>query len=99
MKKLIFTLALIAAFNTQAQKIEPVTIGIGKVADSISVSVMTFKTTDKTCQLYYEIYDSAKTQIDNGNLPLSEPEFAAWGETNLYIENLALSKLKLTRKQ
>ena len=96
MKKLILLLLLSVGAN--AQKIQPTKIGIDKVADSVSVSVMTFKTTDKTCQLYYELFDADKKQIDNGNLSLSENEFAAWGETNLYIENLALNKLKLTRK-
>ena len=82
----------------QAQKINPVQIGIGKVADSVSVSVITFKTTDKTCQLYYQILNEKKIKIDEGNLSLTEEEFAQWGETNIYIEDLALRKLGLTRK-
>lgn len=98
MKKLIFSILLLGAITTKAQKIEPVQIGIGKVADSISVSVITFKTTDKTCQLYYQVFDVEKKQIDEGNLSLTEKEFAQWGETNKYIEDLALVKLKLKRK-
>lgn len=99
MKKLIFTIAFLAAASTQAQKIQPVTIGIEKVADSISVSVMTFKTTDKICQLYFELFDEAKVNIDRGNLQLTEDEFTQWGDNNKYIEDLALTKLNLTRKQ
>lgn len=99
MKKLIFTLAFLATIATQAQKINPVTIGIEKVADSISVSVMTFKTTDKTCQLYFELFDESKINIDRGNLQLTEEEFSLWGDNNTYIEDLALTKLNLTRKQ
>lgn len=98
MKKLIFSILLLGAFGANAQKIEPVQIGINKVADSISVSVITFKTTDKTCQLYYQVFDVAKKQIDEGNLSLTEKEFAQWGETNRYIEDLALLKLKLKLK-
>jgi cell division protein FtsL len=99
MKKLIFVAILFASLGATAQKITPVTIGINKVADSVSVSVLTFKTTDKTCQLYYSIFDSKKLKIDEGNLQLTEAEFSAWGETNKYIEDLALVKLKLTRKK
>lgn len=98
MKTLIFTAILLASIGATAQKITPVTIGIGKVADSVSVSVLTFKTTDKTCQLYYSIFDGKKVKIDEGNLSLTEKEFANWGETNKYLEDLALLKLKLTRK-
>ena len=98
MKKLIFSAFLLGTMASQAQKINPVTIGIDKVADSVSVSVMTFKTTDKTCQLYFEIFDAKKVSIDRGNLQLTEDEFNAWGEANNYIEDLALFKLKLTRK-
>lgn len=97
MKKLF--LLLLFAVGANAQKINPVQIGIDKIADSISVSVLTFKTTDKTCQLYYQVFDNCKKQIDEGNLSLSEAEFAQWGETNLYIEDLALAKLNLTRKE
>ena len=97
MTKIFLSLLFLATFTLTAQKIVPVKIGIDKVADSLSVSVMTFKTTAKTCQLYYEIYDLKKEKIDDGNLSLTESEFALWGETNKYIENLALSKLNLVR--
>ena len=98
MKRLILAALILGSIDTQAQKINPVTIGIEKVADSISVSVMTFKTTDKTCQLYYELFDAEKVNIDRGNLQLTQEEFSQWGETNKYIEDLALVKLNLTRK-
>ena len=99
MKKLILLAVFLAAFSAKAQKIKPVQIGIDKVADSISVTVLSFKTTDKTCQLYYQVYDNYKKQIDEGNLSLTQAEFTAWGETNKYIEDLVLAKLNLTRKE
>ena len=97
MKKLFLLLLIGSAIN--AQKIKPVQIGIYKVADSISVTVLSFKTTDKTCQLYYQVFDDCKKQIDEGNLSLTQAEFTAWGETNKYIEDLVLAKLNLTRKE
>lgn len=96
MKKLI--ILLLFAVGANAQKINPIQIGINKVADSISVTVLPFKTTDKTCSLYYAVFDDKKKRIDEGNLSLTEQEFAGWGDSNIYIEDLALSKLKLTRK-
>ncbi len=97
MKKL-FILAVLFTASANAQKINPVQIGINKVADSISVTVLPFKTTDKNCSLYYAVFDDKKKRIDEGNLSLTEQEFAGWGDSNIYIEDLALSKLKLTRK-
>lgn len=99
MKKLLLAAILLATFSVQAQKIEPVQIGIKKVADSISVTVMPFKTTDKSCGLYYQVFDKDKKRIDEGNLQLTEQEFTNWGESNVYIENLALLKLEFKRKQ
>lgn len=98
MKQLFLLAIFMVTFGANAQKVEPIQIGIDKVADSISVSVLSFKTTDKTCQLYYQVFDKNKKKIDDGNLSLSEQEFSQWGETNKYIEDLALSKLKLKRK-
>ncbi len=84
--------------GAKAQKIQPIQIGINKVADSLSVLVMPFKTTDKICGLYWQLYDDKKKRIDEGNLQLTETEFENWGQTNTYIEDIALTKLNLKRK-
>jgi|GEM_PF-4756229 len=98
MKKVFFLALLLGSIAAQAQKIQPVTIGINKVADSIAVRVISFQTTAKSCQLYYQIFDEVKKQIDEGNLEVNEQEFNLWGDDNKYLENLALTKLSLTRK-
>ena len=98
MKRIILLSAFLITLSASAQKIEPVQIGIGKIADSIGVRVLTFKTTDLTCQLYYSVFNADKKQIDEGNLDVNEQEFSLWGQDNIYIENLALEKLNLTRK-
>lgn len=98
MKKSILLLSFFALFTASAQKIQPVQIGLNKIADSLEVRVLTFKTTDKTCSLYYQIFDCDKKSIDDGNLQLTEPEFKAYGQDNKYIEDLAISKLGFVRK-
>jgi hypothetical protein len=98
MKKVFLIALILGAITAQAQKIQPITIGIGKVADSVSVRVITFQTTDKTCQLYYQLFDDLKKPIDDGNLTVNEEEFVLWKSDNTYIEDLAIEKLKLTRK-
>jgi hypothetical protein len=98
MKKVFLIALVLGAITAQAQKIQPITIGIGKVADSVSVRVITFQTTDKTCQLYYQLFDDLKKPIDDGNLMVNEEEFILWKNDNVYIEDLALNKLGLKRK-
>ena len=98
MKKLLFLGLLLLSALSFGQKINPVTIGRNKIADSISVTVMAFKTTDKTCGLYYEIFDCDKKRIDEGNLQLTEQEFIDYGQSNVFIENITLNRLEFVRK-
>jgi len=63
----------------------------------LMVRVMPFETTATSCQLYYEIKSEAGERMEEGNLSLTEEEFTAWGESNVYIEDLALEKLNLER--
>lgn len=60
---------------------------------------MPFKTTDKTCGLYFQIFNDQKQKIDDGNLQLTEEEFTAWAQDNIYVEELASQKLGLIRKE
>lgn len=99
MKKSILSLALLCVISASAQKINPVTIGRNKVADSISVTVLPFKTTAKTCSLYYEVFDCDKKRIDEGNLSLTEAEWNLYGYLNVYIEDIALQRLEFVRKE
>lgn len=83
------------------------TINIGfpaKEAKLISISTMPIQTTDKTCGIYYQLFSetitedvNATEQLAHGNLDLTEEEFAEWGNTMAYIEDVVLKKLKLTR--
>jgi hypothetical protein len=110
MKKLFLLLLFVSAASFGQIKINPVYIGYpDKEATDLMVRVMPFETSATTCQLYYELkacYTSVNgepvpencTVLANGNLSLTEVEFEAWGQSNTYIEDLALSKLFLTRK-
>ena len=101
MKKLfILSLLLFTVLSFGQIKIEPISIGWpAKQATDLMVRVMPFETTALTCDLYYELRDCDGSVLTNGNLSLSESQFAAWSEDNRFIENIALSKLLLTRKE
>jgi hypothetical protein len=108
MKNLLFFLLLFVSVASFGQiKIEPVSIGWpAKQATDLMVRVMPFQTDAKTCDLYYEIrrcenqlqITATCEVLASGNLSLSESQFAAWSSDNGFIEQIALSKLLLTRK-
>ncbi len=68
---------------------------------------MPFETTDKTCQLYWQLKriepatENTPEKVEilaEGNLALTEPEFELWSADNTYLESIVLEKLSLTRK-
>jgi hypothetical protein len=80
-------------------KIKPIFTGIPQQeATDLLIRVMPFETDAKTCSLYWAVSSEEGQQLSDGNLGLTEQEFAEWGQSNLYIEELALEKLGLTRK-
>jgi len=102
MKKLLLLLLFVSTASFAQIKIVPVYAGYPpKLATDLLVRVLPFDTNAKTCQLYWElaiVSDETREQLAEGNIQLTEAEFAAWGSDNAYIENVVLSKLALTRK-
>lgn len=79
-------------------KIENVNIGWPiEVGTDLMVRVLPFETNATSCGLYYAITNENGKRLAEGNLQLSEEEFAAWGQDNAYIEDLTLAKLSLVR--
>ena len=100
MKKLFLLLLLVSTISFGQIKINPIYVGYpDKQATDLMVRVMPFETNAVSCDLYYELRNAEGAMLANGNLHVTEVEFAAWGQSNKYIEDLALSKLILTRKE
>lgn len=91
-------------------KIKNVPIGYpAKQANSISIRVMPFQTTDKSCSTYYELVNSTTTVDDEGketesvillaegNSPITEEQFLVWAQDMKYIEDIVLENLNLER--
>ena len=79
-------------------QIKPILLGLPpKEGVSISISVITFRTTAPTATLYYEVKSELGESLANGNLELTETQFSEWGESMEYIENIVLTTLKLDR--
>ncbi len=113
MRKLLFLAFFVSAIASAQIKIQPINAGFpAKQATDLLVRVLPFETTATTCQLYWELRkiipevkdgENVATpevieHLAEGNLQLTEPEFALWGADNTYLESIVLDKLGLTRK-
>jgi hypothetical protein len=79
-------------------KIQPVSLGLpAQTGTDLLVRVISFDTDATTCSLYYEVRTENSQRLAEGNINLTEEEFARWGFNNTYIEDIALEKLGLTR--
>ena len=100
MKRLFLSGMLLLSMLSFGQiKISPVSVGWpAKQATDLMVRVMPFETTAATCKVYYEIKSESGEKLADGNLSLTAQEFNDWGRENVYIENLVISRLGLTRR-
>jgi len=78
-------------------QIKPISVGYpAKQANGINIRIMPFQTNAVSCSTYYELVNDLETLAD-GNSPITEEQFALWGENNTYIENIVLTNLSLER--
>ena len=65
-------------------------------ATQLMVRVLPFETNATSCGTYYEIQTKEGKSLANGNYNLSDEEFAAWGQSNGYIDQLVASHVGVT---
>jgi hypothetical protein len=78
-------------------KIQTILLGLPvQEADTITIRPIIDSTTALECNTYYEILSESKVLL-NGNYPINEEEYKAWGNDNSFIENIVLKGLGLER--
>lgn len=78
-------------------QIKPIPVGYPpKEANAISIRIMPFQTSAKSCDTYYELKNDDGI-LATGNIPITEERFTAWADDNAYIENVVLETLNLNR--
>ena len=93
-------------------KINEVPVGFpAKMANGIQIRIIPFQTIDLSCSTYYELFKVTEVTNDegeiselveklaDGNSPITEEQFALWGKDIVYIENIVLTNLGLTRSE
>lgn len=84
-------------------KIQPIVFPIKGTATELEVKVNSFSMEAKNADFHYRLTDSgdlatlrSKKVIDEGNISMTEQEFAEWGADNNYCIQWAANKLGIT---
>ena len=87
-------------------KIKTILVGLpAQEADGITIRPIINSTTAIDCNTYYEVVSAifeedesiSSLVLANGNFPINEEQYAAWGKDNAFIENIVLKGLGLER--
>ena len=91
-------------------KINEVSVGFpAKMANGITITTMPIPTDATSCSTYYQLFKVTEVTNDEGeisesieklaegNSPLTEEQFNAWGQEMSYVEDIVLENLGLTR--
>ena len=87
-------------------QIKPISIGYPSVkADYAQISYITAKTSDLTCNTYYQLFkgsigedlEISYVQLAEGNYELTEAQYDSWGLDNQVLEDIVLKELHLER--
>jgi hypothetical protein len=87
-------------------QIKPILVGLPQQeANAIIIRPIIDTTTATDCNTYYEVLSASFDEdesisslvLANGNFPINEEQYAAWGKDNSYIENIVLKGLGLER--
>ncbi len=75
----------------QGVAIEPIVYPLNAgTATQMSVLILNFTTEATTCTTYWQLLSEDGLQLSQGNYTLTEEEFAAWGQDNNYVNQVAL---------
>jgi hypothetical protein len=78
-------------------KIQPIVFPLNAgTATEMSVLVLNFPTDAVTCTTYYELLTEDGVMLSNGNYTLTEEEYAAWGESNEWVEQCVANAIGVT---
>jgi len=78
-------------------KIQPIVFPLNHgTATEMTVLILGFQTDATTCTTYYELKTDEGAVLSNGNYTLTEEEFAAWGESNEWVEQCVANAIGVT---
>lgn len=80
-------------------QLKPSKVGVLGTITQIDVLVLPFQTDAVTCSTYYKLCDKDGKMVAEGNLSLTEEQFANWGTDNSYVSDIVITELGLTKAE
>lgn len=77
---------------TELRPIEPVVIPTQGTATQLYVQANAFSAAAVTCMLYYYLADAEGARLVEGNLQMTEEQFASWGTNNDVLYEIVASE-------
>lgn len=81
---------------SELKPIEPVIIPTSGTATQLYVQANSFSATATTCVLYYYLADEFGVMLIQGNLQMTEEQFASWGADNNVLFDIVATEKGLT---
>lgn len=79
-------------------QLKPSKIGILGTITQIDVLVLPFQTSATSCSTYYKLCDADGKQLAEGNIALTEEQFAGWAGDNSYVSDIVIAELGLEKE-
>ena len=80
-------------------QLKPSKVGVLGTITQIDVLVLPFQTDAVSCSTYYKLCDKDGKMVAEGNLSLTEEQFANWGTDNSYVSDIVITELGLTKAE
>lgn len=80
-------------------QLKPSKVGVLGTITQIDVLVLPFDVQAVTCSTYYKLCAEDGKQLAEGNLSLTEEQFANWGTDNSYVSDIVINELGLEKAE
>ena len=80
-------------------QLKPSNAGVLGTITQIDVLILPFDVQAVTCSTYYELCDVDGKLLAEGNLSLTEEQFANWGTDNSYVSDIVINELGLEKAE
>jgi hypothetical protein len=80
-------------------QLKPSNAGVLGTITQIDVLILPFDVQAVTCSTYYKLCADDGKQLAEGNLSLTEEQFANWGTDNSYVSDIVINELGLEKAE
>jgi hypothetical protein len=78
-------------------QLQPSNIGVLGTITQIDVLILPFDVQAITCSTYYKLFNTENEMLADGNITLTEEQFANWGTDNSYVSDIVINELGLVK--